>query len=291
MNKLKIGVSPAYHISRYGDRFTPEDVAESLPDIVAMGFTSFQLEVFHPDMLSAWLRQGSRLVAKAAERHNIFPSQFAGHFLLHGFGSSGELNSDFGIEEIKACLDILKPFPGCSVITLVVPAFLNFGSVVKRSLYRQLIDRFINKLKTILNITEDGDKKLALEILPGSFIGGLQGLLHLIDTFDSPNFGYNFDTGHAWVCREAIELVPAMLADRIFGTHLKDNDQKVNLSLVPGTGTIPWNPLIRNLMDNGYKGYWDLEIQCKRDKVQSEYAKGLIFIESILNVFKEENHG
>ncbi|MDL2229148.1 sugar phosphate isomerase/epimerase, partial [Treponema sp. OttesenSCG-928-L16] len=71
------------------------------------------------------------------------------------------------------------------------------------------------------------------------------GLVRLIESFGSLSFGYNFDTGHAWADREPIELVPGMLAGRTFGTHLKDNDQKINLSLTPGKGTIPWVPLIR----------------------------------------------
>ena len=67
MAEIKIGVSPAYHLSRYGDRFTPEDVAASLGDIQALGFSCFQLEVFHPDTLSDWLRRGAALVENAAK--------------------------------------------------------------------------------------------------------------------------------------------------------------------------------------------------------------------------------
>jgi sugar phosphate isomerase/epimerase len=283
MVDIKIGVSPAYHISRYGDRFTPGDVAASLPDILAMGFSSFQLEVFHPDTLSCWTERGSALVAKAAERHNIFPSQFAGHFLLHGFGSPKELKSEFGIEEIKSCLEILKPFSACSVITVVIPPFSLFGTAAAKDTYQQLWNRFAEKLRIMLDIAENGGKRLALEILPGSLAGGLQGLLRLIETLGSPYFGYNFDTGHAWASHEAIELIPGMFADRIFGTHLKDNDQTRNLALVPGEGTIPWDALLNNLIHAGYKGSFDLEIKCESGEVQSEYARGLEYIGSKLN--------
>ena len=286
MNKIKIGVSPAFQLSRYGDRFTPEDIADSLGDILAMGFSGFQLEVFHPDTLSLWTRQGSALVARTAEKLALCPSQFAGHFLLHGFDSPSSLNSEFGIEETKACLEILKPFPDCSVITVVVPAFPDAGTTVDKETYEMLWARMVEKFRAMLAIAEEGGKKIAVEILPGSLIGGLQGLLRLIDALGSPNFGYNFDTGHAWASREAIALIPGMLSGRIFGTHLKDNDQTQNVSLPPGDGTIPWDSLVKNLFASGYRGNFDLEIRCESGETESRYKRGLEFIKSKLAVLK-----
>jgi sugar phosphate isomerase/epimerase len=138
----------------------------------------------------------------------------------------------------------------------------------------------------MLDIAEEAGKRLALEILPGSLVGGLQGLLRLIDALGSPNFGYNFDTGHAWASREAIELVPLMLTDRIFGTHLKDNNQSENISLPPGDGNIPWDPLLKNLYTSGYRGNFDLEIRCEKEEVESRYKRGLEYIRPKLNIFK-----
>jgi len=138
----------------------------------------------------------------------------------------------------------------------------------------------------MLDIAEKGGKKIALEILPGSLVGGLQGLLHLIDILGSPNFGYNFDTGHAWASREAIELAPLMFAGRIFGTHLKDHDQTKNVSLPPGDGTIPWDSLIKNLFASGYRGNFDLEIRCEAGDTESFYKRGLEYMKSKLKKFQ-----
>jgi sugar phosphate isomerase/epimerase len=273
-----IGVSPAYHISRYGHRFTSEDVAASLSDIQAMGFASFQLEVFHPDTLPHWVKRGAGQVAKAAEHRSIYPSQFMGHFLLHGFGSVEELRSEFCIQEMYSCLKILKYFPGCPVITVVIPAFRLSSHGLGRDSYRQIWNLFAEKIKTLVQIADEGNKEIALEILPGSIIGGLQGLLRLIAQLGNLSLGYNFDTGHAWVSRELIELIPGMLGDRIFGTHLKDNDQRENRSLPPGRGTIPWDTLIPNLWNSGYRGSWDLEINCEHSEVASQYEEGLRFL-------------
>jgi sugar phosphate isomerase/epimerase len=280
MTKVKIGVSPAYLLSRYGEWFTPEDVANSLPDIIAMGFSSFQLEVFHPDTLREWIVSGAALVSEAAHRLGIYPSQFTGHFLLHGFSSLQDLKSEFGISELQACIRMLEFFPNCAVITLVIPAFNAPVKEIGPEDYKKIRETFLGKLKTMIMISEDSGKKLALEIMPGSIVGGIQGLLCLIKELGSDHLGYNFDTGHAWACREIIELIPAMLENRIFGTHLKDNNRQENLSLSPGRGTIPWDILVPNLWNSGYRGCWDLEIKCKRDDVQKEYARGLTFMQS-----------
>lgn len=282
MAKISIGVSPAYHLSRYGESFRPDDVASSLKDIRSMGFSAFQLEVYNPDTLQDWVSYGSVLVSKAAEKNNIYPSQFMGHFLLHGFDSPASLFSDFGINESRLCLNILKPFPECKIITMVVPAFSLSGQAVDHESSRQFWNRLVEKIKTILEIFESDNRKLALEILPGTLIGGFQGFLRLVEIIKSANFGYNFDTGHSWSSREQIELIPGMLYGRIFGTHLKDNDQTINLSLPPGKGTIPWKSLFKNLIAAGYQGSFDLEIRCKPEEVMSQYSEGLNFLRSEL---------
>ena len=282
MAKISFGVSPAYHISRYSDRFTPEDVAASLADLAGMGFSAFQLEVFHPETLNDWVNRGNLVVANMVEKTGVLPSQFVGHFLLHGFGSAEALKSDFGIPETKACVALLKPFPDCETITVALPVF-SAPKGVNTEMYQMLWGRFTEKLETMIAIAEDAGKRIALEIMPGSILGGLQGLVRLINITDSPALGYNFDTGHAWASREAIELLPGMLADRIFGTHLKDNCQVENLAMVPGRGTIPWDAVINNLRSVDYPGSWDLEIRSEGANIKADYAEGLAFIKSKLN--------
>ena len=282
---IKWGVSPAYHISRYSDKFLPEDVAASLTDLAAMGFSAFQLEVFHPETLSDWTHRGVTLVVQAAEKVNIYPSQFVGHFLLHGFASVKAIQSDFGIEETKTTLELLKPFPDCKVITVPTPALTLPSAPMKKADYTALWKRFVEKLQTMLSIAEDNGKRIALEIMPGSIIGGIKGFLLLVNEIRG-NLGYNFDTGHAWAGREVVDLIPAILGDKIYGTHLKDNNSNENLGLSPGKGTIPWDSLIMNLLENGYKGTWDLEIKCNPDEVQTEYEQGLQFLQSKIKSFR-----
>ena len=124
---------------------------------------------------------------------------------------------------------------------------------------------------------------MALEILPGAIVGGIDGFLRLCEHLGSDTLGFNFDTGHAWACKENLYLIPAKLGSRILGTHLCDNFGHENLSLRPGAGSIDWPWLIAALEACGYKGPWDIEIICEPEDTAIEYGTGCKFIENLLN--------
>jgi hypothetical protein len=46
-------------------------------------------------------------------------------------------------------------------------------------------------------------------------------------------------------------------------------------------GTIPWKPLLANLVGAGYDGSWDIEIGCRPDQVRQEYGFGLNYLRSL----------
>jgi sugar phosphate isomerase/epimerase len=123
---------------------------------------------------------------------------------------------------------------------------------------------------------------MALEILPGAVVGGIDGFLRLCDHIGTDTLGLNFDTGHAWASKENLYLIPAKLGGRILGTHLCDNFGHENLSLRPGAGSIDWPRLIAGLKGCGYAGPWDIEIVCPAASVADEYGKGLQFIEALV---------
>jgi len=286
------GVSPAYFISRFTDRFSPEEVAKSLPDLAAAGFDSFQLEVFHPETLDAWVRRGAELVRTSAEAAGLVASQFVGHFLLHGFSTPENLRSDYGVEEMRKIIRLLAVFPECGIVTVALPAFDTGKEIYGRDAYVRLRLRFVEKIGTMLAIAEAEGKKLALEIMPGSLLDGTAGFLRLREELGSAALGYNFDTGHAWACRENLALIPARIGGAsVFGTHLKDNRQTENLSLGMGRGTVPWREVIGGLMAVGYTGSWDLEIKCEASESSKEYESAFCVLRNLHEELRTQETG
>lgn len=272
------GVSPAYFFSRFSTDFTVPQYASALSGLQKLGYDSFQIEVFHHDRLGEW-RGESSLIAKTAGDLGLGVSQFVAHFILRGFENEEALLSNYGFDEIHTVLDILENFPGCDLVTVPMPAFsLDSVSAYTAQDYRRLRDRLTEKLGRMLEAVEASKRRMALEIVPGSLIGGIAGFERIREELRSDTLGYNFDTGHAWSSKEAVSLIPARLGKRIYGTHLKDNFGNENLPLVPGRGTIPWASVFRGLIEAGYQGSWDVEVVCPSAEVDAAYTEALAFL-------------
>jgi sugar phosphate isomerase/epimerase len=270
-----IGVSPAFFFSLYTTDFTVKDYSDGLEVLHELGLTGFQLEIFKKERLDEWERDWPLLLHKS-EDLGLGTTQFVAHFLLSATADAEALNSDVGFEEMRRVTEIVSHFPACRTITLpLAPFTLGNETRMDASVYRKLWDRLVVKLLQFDEIVRTAGLRLGLEIVPGSLLGGTEGLMRLIRETGNGTIGYNFDTGHAWSSKECIATIPAKLAGRIYGTHLKDNFGTENLALPPGQGSIPWGSVIGGVLASGYEGSFDLEIVCKDpNEVKRSYAEG-----------------
>jgi len=275
------GVSPAYFISRYTDRFTPADVCEGLAEIAELGFEHFQPEVFHLENLADWINGGSQQVRQCSEDLGLRPSQFVAHFMLKAFSDAPSVMSDSGLVEIDSVLQIIDCLECCPIITIPLGAFDAQG-IVRPGDYIALFNRCVEKIGQLLVQVEGAGRRLALEIMPSAVIGGIDGFRRLCDQLNTETLGLNYDTGHAWAAKENLYIIPAKLNGQILGTHFCDNLGHENLSLRPGAGSIDWPAIIGGLGASGYQGSFDIEIICPPEVVRQEYSRGLSFIEAIL---------
>jgi len=277
------GVSPAYFISRFSDRFSAADIAGSLTDLARAGFDAFQPEIFHLETVDSWLAGGAAHIDQAARECGLSPSQFVGHFLLHAFESPEAISSEWGVEETAKALEVMSCIRGCTILTVPIPGLplTDIGHLTPAG-HAALRACMVAKLGRMLEITERAGCRLALEITPGSPWQGIHGFLRLCGELSSDSLGYNFDTGHAWSSKEWVPGIPALAGGRILGTHLKDNHQNENLALAPGTGSIPWPPTVAAIAAAGYRGSWDVEFRCPAGHATEEYARALRFIRPLV---------
>lgn len=279
MAQALIGVSPAYFISRFSDRFSANQMAEGLEDVAAMGFGGFQPEVFHREALSDWQQGGAALVAAQANALDLQATQFVAHFMLHAFSNPGRLKTDSTLEDIQTVLDIAGYFEDCRIITVPLGAF----EAGKNGSAESSLDhfrRFRDKIGRMAETVKTAGFRIALEIMPGAVIGGIDGFMRLSADLGGDLLGLNFDTGHAWVAGEDLLRIPERVGQQILGTHLCDNFGHENLSLCPGTGSIAWPRLLPALAAAGYEGAWDMEIICPPERCREEYERAHNFITS-----------
>ena len=275
------GVSPAYFVSRFSDRFRCGDIAGSLAELKAAGFDAFQPEVFHPEDLDGWRSGGAVRVGAAARQAGLAASQTVGHCLLHAFATPAALASDWGIVEFEKLLDGVQQLAGCDVLTVVIPPFQpratdQLTAGVRADCRRRLVE----KLDRMLDLAERAACRLALEIVPGSLVGGTEGFLRLHAELGRPALAYNFDTGLAWSAREWVPLLPAALGPLIAGTHLKDNFHD-GAALAPGQGSIPWAETLAALRAAGYAGSLDIEFHCPPETATAEYGRALDYLQAL----------
>lgn len=277
-----IGVSPAYFISRYGDRFTPAEVADGLAAVAQLGCKGFQLEVYHREMLGQWLNGGAQWVRQRSLDLDLAATQFVAHFVMGAFADKKGLNSGSELDDMQIVLEIVSRFNECRTITVPLGTF-EPGPTCGRDDYRMFFERCTKKIGDLLEMVEKSGCRMALEIMPAAIIGGVDGFIRLCEQLDTDSLGLNFDTGHAWAAKENLYLIPAKLGRHILGTHLCDNFGHENLSLRPGAGSIDWPRIINALQTVEYTGSYDLEIICRPDEVKQEYGKGYAFINDRLN--------
>ena len=277
------GVSPAYFISRFGDRFTCEEIARSLPQLRADGFDGFQPEVYHLESLEAWRKGGAAMIARSASEAGLAATQFVAHFLLHAFESPEALACELGVEEAEKALEGLADLPQCRVFTLPVPAFAPHRPAhLTPAGYSALRSRLLEKLAIVLEAGQRTGRRLALESMPRGLFAGINGFLRLCEALGSEGLGYNFDTGHAWNSGEWVPMIPAVAGARILGTHLKDALPNSDAAPAPGTGAIPWELTLSALVASGYRRSWDIEFRCPAESAREEYGQALRFLRPLV---------
>ncbi|MFW6208394.1 MAG: sugar phosphate isomerase/epimerase family protein [Spirochaetota bacterium] len=272
-----IGVSPAYFLSLFSPNFTPVDIEQSLERIRKTGFQSLQLETFTPAQVSHWDADTCRRLSAALAAAGLTVSQFVAHHLLPYFASVDGLRSTDLSAEFRKVLRIAEQVHPGGIVTIPQPWF-ELPQDKKWPVYSALWSLYLDSLHKLRNMAAEAGFTLAVEVLPGSLLGSSEGFLRMTESLGAPYIGLNLDTGHAWACKEKLELIPLKAARYICGTHLADNAGNENLSLSPGQGTIPWDAFFHACRMAGFNGPFDVEIRCTPEEVDAQYSAAYQFL-------------
>lgn len=142
-------------------------------------------------------------------------------------------------------------------------------------------ENLVDSVGKCCDMAQDAGLLFALEPRSPEMISNTDAMLRLMDTIKANNLGVNLDTGHLFVQREVLPISIEKLGDRIFATHLSDNDGlAIGYHWSPGSGGIEWEGVLRALKKVGYDGFLTLEIVgIDKAAIDNEYVKGKKFIE------------
>ena len=127
--------------------------------------------------------------------------------------------------------------------------------------WRQNWADYVQVVRSFCAICEDAGIRYALEPHPYRLMRNAASMLRLIEQVDSPALGMNFDPSHLFPMGELSEMAVYEVGDRIFHTHLSDNDGTSNAHWRPGKGKIDWRAVLQALQAVGYDNVLSIELE------------------------------
>ncbi len=119
----------------------------------------------------------------------------------------------------------------------------------------------VNLMKRFCDIVEDAGLLYALEPHPWRIVSNADAMLRLIEHVGSKALGMNFDPSHLFPMGETPAVAILKLKDRIFHTHISDNDASSNVHWRPGKGKIDWVSVLKALKSVGYDYVLSIELE------------------------------
>jgi len=117
-----------------------------------------------------------------------------------------------------------------------------------------------DSMAEVLAHAEQAGVRVGIEYEPGLLIENCGELITFLETMDSPWLGANLDLGHGHVAGEDLPTVIATLGEKIFHVHLEDIRAGKHFHLIPGEGTLEFEPILSALASQSYGGYVTVEL-------------------------------
>ncbi len=255
------GVCSSWFVSRFTDRFTPAQCIGALPDIKAMGFGGFELGLMRADGLDAW-KDAAKDLKQAAKDQGLIPLQCRAGFLADLYARPETIASPEGFEEMETLLDVLKELDGVPVVVFPMGPFRGDPGPVR--------DTLLIKLESMIAQVERTERKVALELMPGAVVRGVEGFQALCRDLPSETLGLHLHTGLARRAGDDPAAMVSALGSRVLGVtlhgagdDLDDGEPKV----------------LAELTAAGYRESLLLDMEAGPDGQAPDWAAGLVRLE------------
>jgi sugar phosphate isomerase/epimerase len=180
-------------------------------------------------------------------------------------GSLDESTWSSSLDDLKRCVDWLQAAGGTCLV--IHPGGLSARE--EREDRRRALMRGLVELAEHARAT---DVVLCVENMPPGVFPGSQmaDLFAIVQELDQPRIGLALDTGHANISPSGTSTETEHGAQRLWTTHVHDNDGRQDSHLPPGQGSIDWVAWARTLDSIDYRGPIVLEcIKHLRDRPES----------------------
>jgi sugar phosphate isomerase/epimerase len=143
---------------------------------------------------------------------------------------------------------------------------------------------FVEMLKPVVEHAENEGVLLLIEPEPGLLVETADQFLELMQYFDSPAVGLNFDIGHSYCVGDDPATTIPRVAKYLRHFHLEDiAATRVHHHLVPGEGAIDFAATFRAIRQIGYDGWVTIELYPYVDDPDAAARTALERVQKILH--------
>ncbi len=293
---MNIGCSPAYVFAHFGEEATYDDVIWSIKQIAKLGFKGLELETYNKVQMEIFTDERIKNITGLYRSLGLRSPEVIAHSLKDELVSMNRGRRENVIKEFAMIVEIcgkleiisvinipsaipaemvseyMRTYPGAPPKKLAVPASETWDDIWRV---------YVETISQCLKIAEDAGMAIAIEACPYTIISSSDSFLRLTDEIGSKNLGLNLDTAHLFVQKEYLPVTVEKLGDRLFNTHICDNDGNIDNHWLPGKGEIDWEGFIGSLRKIEYKGFLNIEVNVIKNPDKG-YLEGKKYLEEIL---------
>jgi len=247
---------------------------DAIRRVARLGFRSVELIAWDAETLQTYYTPGriARLRRLLADEGLVL-SEFVA--TPGGIASLDPQRRAAAVDHFRRAVEVAQAL-GTTIINSVVappfdlqmPRLLELPQSQEASLelprgqdWRAAYDVYVDSLRACAQACQQAGLRYALETHPHRWATTALSLLRLLEHVGSPVVGVNFDPSHLFPCGDLPQMAVYELGDRVFHTHISDNDGQTNAHWRPGKGKIDWSATLSALHDVGYTGAISIELE------------------------------
>ena len=297
-NKIneKIVCAYLYSITKYGYPPKASDTLSHIDEMVALGFSSIELEGIREQHLLEVYQLKDDLTQKL-NTENISVPYFCA--VLPALSAMDEQVTNHQLQLFeKACelahslgsLGILDnaplpPFQFPKDIPIVRhydEAVLNAAYLPKAISWKKYWDQMVSTYRTVCEIAKDYQLLYVMHPAVGVLSSSTDGFLYFHDAVKMDNLRFNLDTANQFAMKENLSLALRRLKDHIDYIHVSDNGGLKVEHLPIGKGNIRWDVFFETLDVIDFKGHIGVDIggaESAVDDLDRAYLEAVEFID------------
>lgn len=260
--------------------FSLENTIEIIHDI---GYSGIELMCDVPHAYPPLKKESIDSISNSLKKNNMEISNLNGFMLtaIQDFHHPSWIENEkkfrtMRIEHTKNCIKLAELLGAQTVST--EPG----GPKTNQSRSKE-IEHFENGINEVIPIAENLGISLLIEPEPELLIENSKQFINFIEKFDSKFLGLNFDIGHFFCVNESPEQLIIELKDYIKHVHLEDiSKNRIHNHLIPGHGSIDFEPIFHSLHDIKYSGFITVELYPYQNEPEKAARESLEFITKII---------